>query len=114
MSERPETQTLHTEATAPTAAERLVRAVLERRMVDLTYEGQHRVVEPHLVGIHQAGEAILSGFQTGGFSRSGDLPGWRTFIIAKIESVEPREDSFEPRLDYNRAAPVMTEVFARA
>ena len=97
-----------------TPAELLVRAVLERRTVDLVYQGQPRVVEPHLIGIHEAGESMLSGYQTGGFSHSGDLPGWRTFITSKIDSVEARSETFTPRSDYNRTAGGMLEVFARA
>ena len=66
--------------------------------VTLVYQGLRRVVEPHLVGIHEAGEPMLVAFQTGGFSHSGDLPGWRTFITTKVESVDPREEKFTPRL----------------
>jgi hypothetical protein len=96
-----------------TPAEQLVRAVLDHRTVNLVYEGLRRVVEPHLVGIHQAGEPMVAAFQTGGFSHSGDLPGWRTFITAKVESVDPREETFTPRSDGERMAEVMVEIFAR-
>jgi len=58
-----------------TIGEILVQAILNHRVVDLVYHGLRRSVEPYLVGIHQAGEAILLGYQTAGFSRSGDLPG---------------------------------------
>jgi hypothetical protein len=97
-----------------TPAEQLVRAVLDHRTVNLVYEGLRRVVEPHLVGIHQAGEPMVAAFQTGGFSHSGDLPGWRTFITTKVESVDPREETFTPRSDGERMAAGMVEVFARA
>jgi hypothetical protein len=114
MSEQPSQQPAARSRNDLTAAERLVRAVLERRTVSLVYEGLPRVVEPHLIGIHQAGEPVLSAFQTGGFSHSGDLPGWRTFITTKIELVEPRDETFAPRSDYDRMADAMIEVFARA
>ena len=63
----------------------------------------------HRVG----GEPMLAAFQTGGFSHSGDLPGWRTFITTKVESVEPREETFTPRSDCERMAEGMVEIFAR-
>ena len=39
--------------------ERLVRAILDRRVVRLIYQGLPREIEPHMVGIHEAGEPIL-------------------------------------------------------
>ena len=55
-----------------TPAEQLVRAVLDHRTVNLVYEGLRRVVEPHLVGLHQAGEPMVAAFQTGGRELFGD------------------------------------------
>jgi hypothetical protein len=113
MSEQPTPLAAAPDHRELTPAERLVHAVLEHRTVSLVYEGLRRVVEPHLIGIHEAGEPILAAFQTGGFSHSGDLPGWRTFITTKIESVEPRDETFTPRSDCDRMADGMMEVFAR-
>jgi hypothetical protein len=113
MSEQPNLQQAARGTAELTPAEALVRAVLDHRTVTLVYDGLRRVVEPHLVGIHEAGEPMVAAFQTGGFSHSGDLPGWRTFITAKVESVEPREERFTPRSDCDRMAQEMVEVFAR-
>ena len=98
-----------------TIGETLVHGVLNHRVVDLAYHGFRRSVEPYLVGIHQAGEAILLAYQTAGFSRSGDVPGWRTFIIAEISEAVLTDRVFMPsRRDFNRDDPRMTEIFARA
>ena len=114
MSEQPNFPAGARTAADLTPAEALVRAVLEHRTVTLVYEGLRRVVEPHLVGIHEAGEPMVAAFQTGGFSHSGDLPGWRTFITTKVESVDLRDERFTPRSDCERMAEGMVEVFARA
>ena len=114
MSEQPDTRPATRAAADLTPAEALVRAVLEHRTVNLVYEGLRRVVEPHLVGIHENGEPMAAAFQTGGFSHSGDVPGWRTFITTKVESVDPRDETFAPRSDCERMAEGMVEVFARA
>jgi hypothetical protein len=114
MSEQPDPRSAARDTADLTPAEILVRAVLDRRTVTLVYEGLRRVVEPHLVGIHEAGEPMVAAFQTGGFSHSGDLPGWRTFITTNVESVEPREETFTPRSDCDRMVEGMVEVFARA
>jgi predicted DNA-binding transcriptional regulator YafY len=95
--------------------ELLVTAIRERRRVRFVYNGFRRIAEPHLVGIHEAGEAILSAFQLEGESRSGVLPGWRTFILSEIEQLEVLDEHFtETRSGYNALAARMTEVFARA
>jgi hypothetical protein len=113
MSEQPDVRPAARGTAELTPAEQLVRATLDHRTVNLVYEGLRRVVEPHLVGIHEAGEPMVAAFQTGGFSHSGDLPGWRTFITTKVESVDPREETFTPRSDCERMAEGMVEFFAR-
>ena len=98
-----------------TEAERLVHAVLGHRLVTFRYQGLLRTVEPHLVGIHEAGEPLLIAYQSEGPSRSGDLPGWRTFIVTEIEDLSVSETQFAgPRLDADTAAQRMMLVFARA
>jgi hypothetical protein len=98
-----------------TGAERLVLAILDHRIVRFRYQGRERTVEPHLLGIHEAGEPMLVAYQTGGASRSGDVPGWRTFITTSVDAVEITADHFPgPRPDLDFEAHPMIEVFARA
>jgi len=93
----------------------LVRAVIDHQVVEFEYHGYHRVVEPHLVGIHEAGEAMLLGYQTGGTSRSGELPGWRTFILAEIHGIGLAGSRFaDPQPDFVPTDERMAEIFARA
>jgi hypothetical protein len=98
-----------------TTGERLVLAILDHQVVRLSYQGRDRIVEPHLLGIHEAGEPILVAYQTGGTSGSGDLPGWRTFISTGVDQVELTGQHFPgSRSDLNAAAHPMVEIFARA
>lgn len=97
-----------------TATERLVRAVLEHRTARFTYHGLLRVVEPHLIGIHEAGEPLLVAYQTEGESASGELPGWRTFVTTQIEAVETGAGFPGPRPGFTPEARGMREIFARA
>lgn len=95
--------------------ERLVRAILDHRVVEFVYEGYRRTVEPYLLGLHEAGEPILLGYQTAGLSQSGEIPGWRTFITTAIGDVEITANSFAgPRSDFNPFGHSMLEIFARA
>jgi hypothetical protein len=98
-----------------TTGERLVRAILDHRVVEFGYDGFRRTVEPYLLGIHEAGEPILLGYQTAGFSHSGEIPGWRTFITTAIGEVMITERTFAgPRSDWNPLGHAMLEIFARA
>lgn len=98
-----------------TNGERLVRAILDHRVVELTYQGYRRTVEPYLLGLHEAGEPILLGYQTAGGSQSGEIPGWRAFITTGIGDVEVIDRTFAgPRSDFNPYGHSMLEIFARA
>jgi WYL domain-containing protein len=111
----PEQQTRSEIAQELTNGERLVRAILEHRVVELDYQGYRRTVEPYLLGLHEAGEPILLGYQTAGFSHSGEIPGWRTFITTAIGDVTVTERTFAgPRSDWNPFGEAMLEIFARA
>jgi hypothetical protein len=98
-----------------TGTERVVRATLEHHVLHFSYGGHPRTVEPQLVGIHENGEPLLVGFQTGGTSSTGPVPGWRTFRTSDMDAVEIGEDSFPGlRLDFALASHPMAEIFARA
>jgi predicted DNA-binding transcriptional regulator YafY len=95
--------------------ERLVLAILDHQVVRIRYQGRDRTVEPHLLGIHEAGEPILVAYQTGGTSERGDVPGWRSFISTAVDEVELIGRHFPgARSDLNAAAHPMIEIFARA
>jgi hypothetical protein len=98
-----------------TFGERLVLAVLGHRVTRIRYQGRDRVIEPQLIGIHEAGEPMLVAYQTAGESQSGSVPGWRTFITTSVEQVVVTEERFAgPRGDLDLGAHRMIEVFARA
>jgi predicted DNA-binding transcriptional regulator YafY len=98
-----------------TGTERLVLAILDHRVVRLRYQDRERTVEPHLLGIHEAGEPMLVAYQTGGTSQSGDLPGWRTFITTSVDDVDITDQHFPgARADLDVEAHAMIEIFARA
>ena len=98
-----------------TAAERLVLAILDHRVVHFRYQGHDRTVEPHLLGLHEAGEPLLVAYQTAGGSQSGQLPGWRTLITTSLEDVAIDDHHFPgPRADLEVEKHRMIEIFARA
>ena len=98
-----------------TNGERLIRAILDHRIVEFGYQGYRRTVEPYLLGLHEAGEPLLLGRQTAGASQSGEIPGWRTFITTAIEEVDLTDRTFAgPPAGFNPYGHSMLEIFARA
>ena len=98
-----------------TTGERLVRAILDHRIVEFVYQGHRRTVEPYLLGLHEAGEPVLLGYQTGGTSQSGEIPGWRSFITTAMGDVDLTDSTFPgPPADFNPLGHSMLEIFARA
>ena len=45
---------------------------------------------------------LLRGYQTFGFSSSGEATGWKTFQLDKIGGLRLESDTFEPRPEFNR------------
>ncbi len=96
----------------------LRRAIEERRMVNFSYGGFARVLEPHAYGVSMTGEVVLHGYQTAGGSSSVPPPGWRTFTVSGISDLVVTERRFaKPRADYSaerpRLEPLWAEVVAR-
>jgi hypothetical protein len=91
------------------------RSILDHRVVEFVYQGYRRTVEPYLLGLHDAGEVLLLGYQTAGPSHSGEIPGSRTFITTGIGEVDVTDRSFAgPRSDFNPYRHSMLDIFARA
>ena len=97
-----------------TGTERLVRATMEHRVATFIYHGLRRTVEPHLIGMHEAGEPLLGAYQPEGESGSGEVPGWRTFVTTEIEAVDADGETFTPRPGFSAEAHRMVDIFARA
>jgi hypothetical protein len=114
-TEAPEIPVATTDRDRLTSGELLVRGILNHRVVEFAYLGYRRAVEPYLLGIHEAGEPLLIGYQTAGGSRTGEIPGWRTFVTTAIDDVELTERTFTgPPPDFNPHGHSMLEIFARA
>lgn len=93
--------------------EDLVFAIENRRVVQFTYDGHHRVVEPFLLGVTTAGKPALRGFQTEGTSKTGTVPAWHLFSLSKICAIEVTPICFEGvRPFYNPADKGMSRIDA--
>jgi predicted DNA-binding transcriptional regulator YafY len=96
-------------------AEKLIRQALsERRVVRFRYHGYFRRVEPHALGRATGDRPALLGWQASGGSASEPPPGWRTFVLADMESLQLMRPTFTPRPDYRpettKLKPIEAEV----
>jgi hypothetical protein len=86
-------------------ADHLCQLTRERRVVALRGASDPdtatRVVEPHAVYIGSNNRGFVDFFQRAGFSRSGELPGWRRFALSDIATLTRLDEVFEPRPDYH-------------
>lgn len=94
--------------------ELLRQALAERREVRFNYHGFERRVEPHALGRVTDNRPALLGWQVAGGSASEPPPGWRTFLLAEMESLKLLRQTFAPRPDYRPEAsklkPIEVEV----
>lgn len=82
----------------------ICRAIRNRRLIEFTYEGATRVVEPHQLGKHPRGLLILSAYWVGGYSRSMDtLNRWRFYLVSRMSCVVILDELFPgERIGYKR------------
>src|SRR5262245_45170478 len=69
-------------------------AIAQQRLLEFTYDGFHRVVEPYLLGSHK-GRLQLLCYQVRGQSASGKIPEWRRMNVGEIAALKILEESFD-------------------
>jgi predicted nucleotidyltransferase component of viral defense system len=78
----------------------IMEAASDLRMLDMTYDGQRRLVEPYSLVFKRRrdgfGQEYFYAVDTTGGRSTG--PGLKTFLHSKIQALSIAEQSFEPRL----------------
>ena len=64
-------------------------AILAEQQVICTYEGRHRELCPHILGLNKRSEEVVLAWQFAGQS-SGKLPQWRCLRLADVRNANPR------------------------
>jgi len=68
-------------------------AIANKRVLEFTYHGHHRVVEPHVYGRKNGVDQLL-GYQIGGTSKSGGVPDWRRFDLPDVNGATATPSGF--------------------
>lgn len=91
--------------------ESICEAIRGRCVIVFFYDGGERIVEPHCHGTSTKGHEVLRGYQTGGFSHSGEELGWRLFDVEKMGATAQTGGTFaENRPGYNPQDKHMSEI----
>ena len=92
------------------------QVVRDHRIATFWYDDLMCTFEPHTHGIHKdTNNEVLSGYQTGGFNHSDDLPGWRLYSISDIRNLTATDRPFgQTRPGYNPNDSRLRHIYARA
>lgn len=89
------------------------QAIAGRQVLEFTYKGYRRVVEPHTYGVDANGHRALRAYQVEGGSASGSGAGWRLFHVDDMRGVRPTGLTFSrPRPDYQRGDSAFGVIYA--
>ena len=78
-------------------------AIGNLQLINFSYLGHDRVVEPHTYGVDIKGHLTLRAYQVRGSSRSGRVPDWRIFHESDMQFVSVLQETFEePRDGYRK------------
>ncbi len=69
-------------------------AIRSKSVIRVMYEGESRIVQPHIIWIGNKGDTVVECWQTAGFSSRGKLPCWARYNIEKIAHIEVTADHF--------------------
>jgi hypothetical protein len=90
----------------------ICEAISSHRCLEFTYDGLHRVVEPHVYGETKKGNELIRAYQVAGGSVSGKEPPWRLFSVDEMIGLKASERKFQgTRPLYNPDDPAMADIF---
>lgn len=93
---------------------RICSAIRSRQVIRFYYNGGHRIVEPYCCGVSTAGNDVLRGYQTGGYSESGRPVEWKLFRLSEIRDLTLTNENFPgDRSEYNPNDSAMTSYHCR-
>lgn len=91
---------------------KIIEAIKNQNVIELQYEGEWRVVEPHCYGETTAGNEGLRAYQIDGYSSTGKF-GWKMYDLGRANNITITEQTFDsPREGYKRGDKGMSRIHA--
>lgn len=92
----------------------ILQAINSEFLLSFSYDGYHRVVEPHAYGTTADGNEVLRAYQVEGGHKSAHFQNWHLFSVAKMVQVECTNRRFNgPRQGYKRGDKAMEYIHAQ-
>jgi len=92
----------------------ICRAIEERKLLSIYYDGDYRRIEPHAYGESEAGKVLVRAYQVEGFSKSGENYFWKLFDQDKITFINLLDERFPgPRKEYTAADPAIAKMYCQ-
>jgi hypothetical protein len=86
--------------------------IQSHRVLQFSYDGGMRRVEPHCHGRSKEGHDLLRAYQLSGVSQSREATGWKLFPVDQINSMSVTSDIFSgPRQGYDKRDDAMAYIY---
>jgi hypothetical protein len=96
------------------AADAITEAINRKVLLQFSYNGRVRTVEPYCYGLSTAGSDVLRAIEVGGSSRSGPAGFGKLWKVSEMSEVRVSEERFAPDdPNYNPDDKAMTKVYCR-
>jgi len=90
----------------------ICNSISEKQIIEFVYDGEIRIVEPFCYGVSTSGNEVLSAYQVGGYSSSGNPDGWKLYRIDAISTISEHGMKFDGnRPNYNPNDNRMTNIY---
>lgn len=90
----------------------IIDAIESRNLLEFSYNGHQRVVEPHTFGVSTKGNDSLSAYQIEGTSDKGVVPDWKLFTTSKIVGLKKSDQTFSgTRHGYRKGDSRMSKIY---
>lgn len=92
----------------------IFESIEHRHLLQFTYEGFFRIIEPHMYGSDATGKDLLCGFQIAGTDGLGKRNGWHKFEVSKISDLACLPTKFPgPRHPYRLASKTFKRIYCQ-
>ena len=88
----------------------IIDAIKNKNVIEFTYDGESRTVEPHCFGLTTKNNEAIRAFQIDGFSSTGNM-GWKLYDLSKADNFNVLLDTFTTRYDYKKDDKGMSEIY---
>lgn len=74
---------------------KICEAIRERLLIEFIYDGQIRIVEPYILGVHKdTSSKVMLAYQVGGHLENENAPLWKLYKVEKMGKMKHTENTF--------------------